>query len=352
MNYIGSKIKLLPFIEESIKRVIKDDECNVFCDLFAGTGTVGSHFKKQGYKVIANDLQYYSYVLNRQIISNHLELKFENLFDRVKSLKNSEVQDRKYIVCDYLDNLKEKEGFIFENYSPNENSERMYLTNSNAKRCDAIRTRIEYWKSRKLINENEYFFLIASLIKTVDNHANVLSVYGAYLKSFKRRALNDFILKPYELIINDHEHEVYNEDANELVKKIESDILYLDPPYNERHYSTNYHLLETIALYDKPKIYGKTGLRPYEHQKSPYCSVEKATKAFEELIENANTKYIFLSYNNEGIISQSKIKEILESKGKYGCFETKYSRYKSDSSRSYKAKYTIEYLHYCKCKNK
>jgi adenine-specific DNA-methyltransferase len=349
MNYIGSKIKLLPFIDESIKKVIGDDDCNVFCDLFAGTGSVGAHFKKQGYKIIANDLQYYSYVLNKQIIGNHLEFEFNGLIEVVPKLENSLIENRKHIVCDYLNTIRKKEGFIFTNYSPNKNSERMYLTSDNAKKCDAIRTRIEYWKQRNLINDNEYYFLISSLIKTVDNLANVLSVYGAYLKHFKKRALKTLELKPYDLIINDKEHQIYNEDANLLIKDIETDILYIDPPYNERQYATNYHLLETIAKYDKPVIYGKTGLRPYQHQKSKYCSIESAKKTFIELIKNAKAKYIFVSYNNEGIISKDDLKNILESKGQYGCFEQKYTRYKSDSKRDYKAKYTIEYLHYCKC---
>lgn len=348
MNYIGSKIKLLPFIEKSILSVI-DKECKVFCDLFAGTGTVGSHFKQKGYKVIANDLQYYSYVLNKQIIGNHLEFEFKNLFGIIDKLENSELEDRKYIVCEYLNTIKGKEGFIFKHYSPNINSERMYLTNENAKKCDAIRTRIEYWKQRNFINENEYFFLIASLIKSVDSIANVLSVYGAYLKKFKKKSLQTFELKPYHLIINDEEHEIYNEDANKLIKNIETDILYIDPPYNSRQYASNYHMLETIAYYDNPVIYGKTGLRPYSHQKSKYCSVEQAKDAFEELILNAKAKYIFLSYNNEGIIPKDEIIKILKSKGEYGCFEQKYTRYKSDSKRDYKAKYTIEYLHYCIC---
>lgn len=349
MNYIGSKIKLLPFIYKSIQEVIKNDECNVFCDIFAGTGTVGSHFKKEGYKIIANDLQYYSYVLNKQIIGNHLEFEFEGLKKLIPNLENSEKIYKKFIVCHYLTNIKNKQGFIFNNYAPNDKSERMYLTAKNAQKCDAIRTRIEYWKQRNLINENEYFFLIASLIKSVDSLANVLSVYGAYLKNFKKRALKELKLEPYELIINDKVHEIYNEDANLLIKNIETDILYIDPPYNERQYATNYHLLETIAKFDKPLIYGKTGLRPYQNQKSKYCSKEFAKETFKELIKNAKAKYIFVSYNNEGIISKEDIKEILEEKGVYGYFEQKYSRYKSDSKRNYKAKYTIEYLHYCKC---
>lgn len=349
MNYIGSKIKLLPFIEESILSVINKEECKTFCDLFAGTGTVGAKFKQLNFKVIANDLQYYAFVLNKQLIDNHRELEFIGLIDSIKELKKCEVSERKKIVCDYLTDIKPNEGFIYNNYSPTNKSDRMYLTNDNAKKCDAIRLQIEEWKNLDLINSNEYYFLIASLVKSVDSCANVVSVYGAYLKKFKQNALRNFSLSPYNLIINDQDHEVHNEDANTLIRKIDTDILYLDPPYNERQYATNYHLLETVARYDNPDIYGKTGLREYSKQRSKYCLKTESIETLRDLIQNAKAKYIFLSYSNEGIIPKDVIKEILEEKGEYGVFKKSYSRYKADSKRQYSSSSTIEYLHFCKC---
>ena len=113
MNYIGSKLSLLSFIEESIGQVV-DSNCRVFCDLFAGTGIVGSRFKKKGYKIIANDLQYYSYVLNKHYIENHQVLEFNNLLDFLPELRYS--LDRKISVCDYLSKIEGTEGFIFNNY--------------------------------------------------------------------------------------------------------------------------------------------------------------------------------------------------------------------------------------------
>lgn len=347
MNYIGSKVKLLPFIENSILSVI-DKECKVFCDLFAGTGVVGARFKQLGFKIIANDIQYYAYTLNKQLIDNHKELKFNGLIGIVPQLDLCEILQRKKFICNYLTkNIKPKKGFIFNNYSPTKQNERMYLTNSNAQKCDAIRIKIEDWKNNELINDNEYFFLIASLIKSVDRYANVVSVYGAFLKKFKEEALQGFTMQPHRQILNDQDHEVFNEDANKLIKKISTDILYIDPPYNNRQYATNYHLLETVAKYDKPKIYGKTGLREYSEQKSKYCLKSESAVVLKDLIEHAKSKYIFISYNNEGIIPQETIKKLLQAKGEYGCFETKYSRYKADSRRNYAANSTIEYLHYC-----
>lgn len=348
MNYIGSKIKLLPFIEETILKVV-DKKCRVFCDLFAGTGVVGSRFKEKGFKVISNDIQYYSYVLNKQLIGNHQEFKFDDLNKQIPRLLKCNDEDKKDIVCEYLTNIKGKKKFIYYNYSPSKKSNRMYFTSENAMKCDASRSMIEQWYQNKNINQNEYFFLIASLISSMDKYANVLSVYGAYLKSFKKIAQQKLIIKAHKLIINDQSHEVYNVDANKLIKELKADILYLDPPYNSRQYGSNYHVLETIAKYDEPEIYGKTGLRDYKQQKSLYCLKNSAMKSLENLVKDANVKYIFLSYNNEGIISQEDIEKIFTSKGTYSRFEQKYSRYKSDSKRKYKTNFTIEYLHCCKC---
>src|SRR3990167_1383248 len=232
MNYIGSKLSLLKFLEESINKVV-DKNCDTFCDLFAGTGTVGSYFKRKGYKIVANDIQYYSYVLNRHYIGNHKELSFSKLTKEIPDMKNIEIKKRKKFVCDYF------------------------------------RQKIEKWKEEKIVSDDEYYFLITSLVESIDKYANTASVYGAFLKKLKKTAQNSLILRPAGSIINDQEHTVFNEDINEVLGKVNGDILYLDPPYNHRQYATNYHMLETIAKYDNPKIHGKTGLREYQNQKSP-----------------------------------------------------------------------------------
>ena len=354
MNYIGSKLSLLKFIEESITKVVHEN-CYQFCDLFAGTGIVGLHFKKKGFKIISNDIQYYSYVINQQLIGNHQELIFANLISKIPILQQSEIKDRKIIVLNYLNNMNGLEGFITKNYSTENNilqtNKRLYWTTENAMRCDAIRIEIETWKNNSLINEKEYFYLLATLIEAVDKVANTASVYGAYLKKIKKSALNPLKLIPQNLYFNDYEHEIFNENANDLISKIQTDILYLDPPYNRRQYATNYHLLETIAKYDNPEINGITGLRNYENQKSKYCSKKEVLKSFEDLIMKAKAKYIFLSYNNEGLMTEAEVKTVMLKRGEYGIFKKIYNRFKADTdeNRNHIANNTTEYLHYVIC---
>lgn len=355
MNYIGSKLSLLDFIDESISKVV-DEDSGIFCDLFAGTGAVGSHFKKKGYQVVANDNQYYSYVLNRHYIGNHRALRFSKLDRLLPELAKMKTKNRPALVCQYLENLPGKRGFIFNNYclggTVDSSQPRQYFSDENGQKCDAIREKIESWYKRQLVDDDEYFFLLTTLLEAIDKCANTASVYGAFLKNLKKSAQKPLVLKPAELLINDQEHQVFNEDVNELLEKISGDVLYLDPPYNQRQYATNYHLLETIAKYDNPKIYGKTGLRDYEAQKSLYCSRRDVRAAFADLIKKANVKYIFLSYNDEGLMTLGDIKEIMSARGSYGYFTKSYNRFKADKTenRSYTAEKTTEYLHYVVCR--
>lgn len=327
MNYIGSKQKLSDFLKSSIYSVAGNHLSDkVFCDLFAGTGIVGRSFKKEVKQVISNDLEYYSFVLNKNYIENHKPINYQPYLDE-------------------LNNLMGVNGFIFNEYSENGKAERLYFSENNGKKIDAIRQKIEYWKATNQINDNLYYFLLASLLESADKVANTASVYGAYLKHLKKSAQKELIIEPAIFLENDNEHLVFNQNANELIKKIQGDILYLDPPYNAREYGANYHLLNTIAKYDNFMPKGKTGLRDY--QKSAYCKKNQVLLAFDDLIKNANFNHIFLSYNNEGLMSENDIRAIMEKYGKYELITTNYQRFKADKSenRNHKANRTVEYLH-------
>jgi len=333
MNYIGSKLSLKSFIKDTILGISKiNSENKVFADLFAGTGVIGSEFKKMGYKVIANDIQHYSYILNKHFIENNSPMNIG--------------------LIEHLNSLEGKEGFIYNNYCMGSGSERNYFSDFNGKKCDAIRQELEKLYKNKEIDEHQYNYFLASLINSIDKHANTASVYGAFLKSLKKSAVKDFELELLPIIDGNKDGKVYNEDINILIKEIKGDILYLDPPYNARQYSANYHLLETISKYDNPIIKGKTGLRDYSNQKSKFCSKSQVNQVFEELISDADFKYIFLSYNDEGLMSLETIKKIMEKYGEYQCFTTDYKRFRADKeeNRNHKKSSTVEYLH-CLIKN-
>lgn len=331
MNYIGSKFSLLDFLVESIDEAtgIKKPNDMIFADLFAGTSAVGAAFKKKGYKVIANDIQYYGYVLARHYITN---------------VPNINTQ---YI--DHLNNLDGVEGFVYKNYCEGSGSNRKYFSDNNGLKCDAIRLEIEKLKNTKKINENEYYFYLASLVNSIDTYANTASVYGAFLKKIKKSAAKELELKPLE-IIDGISGDAYNEDINQLIRKVSGDILYLDPPYNTRQYSSNYHVLETIAKYDNPELRGMTGLRCDLSTKSAFCSRRTVEGVFEDIIKNARFKHVFLSYNNEGLMSLDDVKNIMQKYGDYRLFTKEYRRFRADKeeNRNHKANKTFEYLHYLK----
>ena len=170
------------------------------------------------------------------------------------------------------------------------------------------------------------------------------SVYGAFFKHLKQSAQKTLVIAPADYQINNGEHEVYNEDANSLIKRIEGDILYLDPPYNSRQYSANYHLLNTIADYKSFTPKGKTELR--EYNKSNYCSKAKVQHTFKDLIRNARFRYIVLSYNNEGIMPMQTIEQIMTKYGNYQMFQKEHQRFKADKTenKNHLADTTTEYL--------
>ncbi len=181
-------------------------------------------------------------------------------------------------------------------------------------KCDTIRIELDRFHSSDQINDNLYFYYLASLINSIDKYANTASVYGTFLKHIKKSARKEFQLELLPLVSGSI-GEAYNEDINTLAKKIHGDVLYLDPPYNARQYCSNYHVLETIARYDNLELSGVTGLRDSSSQKSKFCSKRTVVETFEDLIKNAQFKYIFLSYNNEGLMSLDTIKEIMSSHG-------------------------------------
>ncbi len=294
MRFIGNKTRLLDEIEIFIKENIKDKN-TVFCDLFAGTGSVGTRFKEK-YKIISNDYLYFSYILSCAYIENSIKPKFKKLgFDPI----------------DFFNKTKRvKKGFFYKNYSP-KISKRMYFSDENALKIDFIRSEIEKWKKEGKILDKEYKYLLAVLIESVSKVANIAGVYGSFLKIWDPRAKKALIIEDLKLKKGKYKNISYNKNASDLIKKIKGDVLYIDPPYTKNEYSTQYHVLETLAKWDNPKVTGITGTRPNK-EKSDFSHEYKVLIEFEKIIANANFKYIVLSYSDKGLMKKAYIEKILK----------------------------------------
>lgn len=321
MRYIGSKLNMISEIDSFIDKNTTGKEKN-FLDLFAGSNTVARHFKKN-YKIITNDTLYFSYAIARGTIHNNLPLRF-------KGLKAMGIEDP----IDYLENnnVPNKTCYYAESYSPFGEMNRMYFTSENAFRIGFIRNTIDEWKNGNLITENEYFYLLATLLESIPFISNTTGTYGAYLKKWDKRALKPMSLKPPQIINNQSNNECFNIDSNELVKNKKFDIVYIDPPYNKRQYAPNYHVLENIARNNKPLLKGVTGLFDYKNLKSSYSVKIQAEKSFTDLISNINAKHIFVSYNNEGLIEEKRLIKIMKDSSYNNHIDIKripYRKYKS-----------------------
>lgn len=324
MRFIGCKTLLLDKIEEIIDENVKDAKS--FCDIFSGTSTVARYFKNK-YEIYSNDLLYFSYVLQKATIENDSMPKFEGLkkigvddpITYLNSLKNEEMEE-----------LKQEDRFLQNTYAPSGN--RMYFTDENALRIDYARIKTEEWFKNKLITENEYYYLIACIVEGVPFISNISGTYGAYHKQWDKRTAKVYQLYRLDVVSNNKNNKCYNQDGVELLKKISGDILYIDPPYNERQYLPNYHVLETVAKYDNPKVKGVTGQRDYNGEKSDFCIKKSVISAFDNLIKNANFKYILISYSTDGLMKVDDIEKILKKYGKedtYKLYKIPYRRYKS-----------------------
>jgi adenine-specific DNA-methyltransferase len=281
LNYIGCKNTLYKTIESVCLENIEGgrDKCAKMSvvDIFAGTGVVGYNFQNLFGKVISNDLEYYSYVINSALLKCSYS-------DRLK----------RYI--ELLNGLVGCEGLIYKHFSPNGDCKRMFFTNENAKMADRIRKQLDLELKYGKISEAEFNFLLASLLVSIDKVANTTSVYGAYLKKFKPSAMKAFVLIPIhtkrdvkEVLNNvvcgraeDFFDGIYSDGTGSGVKKV--DVVYMDPPYNHRQYSGNYSQLNYIAKYDaSEELVGVTGLMK-EKNSSSFCSKGKVLVAFEEMV--------------------------------------------------------------------
>ena len=339
MRYIGSKKTLLIEIKKMVDKHTKGSE-EIFLDLFAGTNSVGNYFK-QFYTVYSNDLLFFSYVNAKATIENNLKPSFSKLVSTgIQSPMN------------YLQNLETKndvQGYYETAYSPSGNAN--YLTVKNAKKLDVIRAQIDDWKHQEMISEYEYYYLLSSLIESLPFISNTTGTYGAFLKHWDKRALNDLELQDFTIFDNKKKNKAFNEDANTLIKRIKADIVYIDTPYNSRQYASNYHLLENVARNNQPILKGVTKIFDWKNLKSDYATKNKALDAMEDLIKNIDATHIILSYNNEGIIPEEALTDLLIRNSIDGTVDIKKIPYrKYQSKKASKIKEVYELLFYIRKK--
>ena len=325
LNYIGSKFQLLEWITNNMKEKTgwTSFANKIIGDLFAGTGIVSYHFRKNLAKVISNDAELYSSIITHAFTRSLYTEKCKKVISEFQR----ELQENKHSTTN---------GFITSNYSPQCSTERKFFTIENAKRIDYIRNKLETVKDT--ISEDEYKFILASILLSADAVSNVPAVYGCFLKNFKTKAVKNLTLMPihnntFEPVSGSN---TYNSDVlnTDFISSFESDLVYLDPPYNERQYSKNYFPLNIIAktpekLLTELPLKGKTGI-PTDCFISPFCKRgDTAEKAFDLLFRELKTKWVFLSYNSESIVSKEKMLDIMKKYGTASVIERDYKRFKS-----------------------
>lgn len=272
-RYTGSKSKLTEWIRNII--IEECEDCDSFCDIFAGTGVVTYSMIEDFKHFIINDFLYSNEVIYNAFFGNK-NYDYEKLIRIAQKYRN-------------LDQSELTPDFVTVNYGDK------YFSREDALKIDYIRNDIEYRK--KSLSKMEYYILLASLIYSFDRSANTVGHYDAYIKSKSLKISFKYELISPILKDNDiRKVKIYREDANKLAQKITADIVYIDPPYSSRQYSRFYHVIETITKWDKPVLFGEA-LKPEPENVSEYCKT-KAIDFFNELIVDLKAKYIVVSYNN------------------------------------------------------
>ena len=327
-RYLGNKYKLLPFITKTVTEHCGD--FTSFTDIFAGTGAVASAYINK--QLITNDILFSNYISNTAWFSP------ENYdWDKLVSF-----------ISEYNDYNSIEENYMTKNFSDT------YFSHDICSKIGFIREDIEDKKNSKIINNREYAILLTSLLYAMDRIANTCGHYDAWRRNVD---LSTQVLEMRMLAAEKNlntNNLCFNTDSNELASSIKSDVVYLDPPYNSRQYCDAYHLVENVARWQKPEVFGVAKKMDRTPLKSKYCT-QSAPKAFDDLISKLDARYILVSYNNmenkgnersNARISDEEILASLKKRGKVQIFSEEYKAFttgKSDRSDNQ------ERLFLCKC---
>jgi adenine-specific DNA-methyltransferase len=317
IKYAGSKLKLLP----SILRLVRKVEPKIILDGFSGTTRVSQALASSGYQVICNDVAAWSQAFGTCYLMSP--------------------KPRQYYsgLIAHLNGLAGKDGWFTENYggdaTPSGNSESRGLKRPwqkhNTRKLDAIREEIE----RLNLDEVERAVAITSLILALDSVDSTLGHFASYLREWSPRSYKNLLLEVPRLIPKEREHLVCRGDIFDLIRNVEVDLAYLDPPYgsnNEKmppsrvRYSAYYHLWTSVCLYDGPKLFGKAkrrsdtsdtvGASVFEEFRRNESNRFIAVEAIRRLLEETRAKHIVLSYSSGGRATAEELNEVVRNAGK------------------------------------
>ena len=354
--YIGNKRKLLGLINQAIAKTQVAPN-GTFLDLFAGSGVVSRMAKKQGFRVISNDWEPYAREINRCYVACNSVPAFtyfggyENAIAQLNAVVPVEDWVTRHL-CPADDACYDSE------------RERLFYTHSNGMIIDAMRLQIEQWQADGLLSDLEMSCLLAPMLYQACYTSNTSGVFkgfhngwGGQTETALYRILSQFQLKPAMFCDNGRENVVYQRDAALLAEDLRKDgenidIAYLDPPYNQHPYGSNYHVLNTLTLWDKPplteKIEGrnKAAIRAdwRTERRSPYNHRGAAASAYDALLQSLDARFILTSYSTDGTIPLLALVEACLERGQTDFVTQQYKRYRVSSQRFSRKPLNVEMI--------
>lgn len=358
--YIGNKRKLLHLIQQGIEAT--GCRSGTFVDLFAGSTVVSRFAKKSGFRIVANDWEPYAYEIARGTVALNRPPRFARLGGVERVFSN-------------LNALPPLYGYIAAHLCPRDDEhpdplrERMFFTRANGERIDAIREQVAAWEAEGRITPDERAYILAALIYAVSYASNTSGVFkgfhngwGGKTGTALYRIRGRLGIEAPVLFDNGQENLALREDAVTLAGRL-TDILgdrpaiaYLDPPYNQHPYGSNYHVLTTVALWDKPPLdphilvggrkRDKSAIRTdwRDQRRSAYNSSSAALPAFKRLVETLDVPWLLVSYSTDGNMPLEEMMAVLADRGMLRVFAEAYKRYRVSTPRMSKKSHNVEFV--------
>lgn len=303
IKYLGSKRTLVPLVTAAVQAATTG---KTILDLFSGTSRIGHAFKKLGYKVIANDHNLYAHTLAQCYVAA----------DREDVWGNAEK-----LVAEF-NALPGVEGYFTKTFC----QKSKFFRPKNGRKIDAIRNAID----EKSLDPELRSVMLVSLMEAADRVDSTCGVQMAYLKKWAPRAHNDLVLRIPDCLprAKSGKCEALRLDALEAARTAVADVVYVDPPYNQHSYLSNYHIWETLVSWDKPAVYGKACKRvDCRERKSSFNSKKRFRLALDELLNAIDARTVIMSFSNEGYIGREDLQQLLSQRGEVTVVEQPYKRY-------------------------